>query len=134
MSSAAWDRLYYHQRRDYLDGLDDAQILVQARIRAKAAGKSIDQILTAWVLNGYLAQDRKTVMLASIAGLRSLTPLEFYQLERAKQRLALALLDLDERWVFAVACALYLSEAYTINPPIPVAEVRRAWRRAGVEV
>ena len=134
ISSGAWDRLFHHERTAYLAGLDDAQIVVQARMRAEASGKKVGQVLTAWVLNGFLDYERKTAIAHELGELGAIDPEIFYALPRRQQRLALALLGPEERFAFAAACAAYLSDLYHVSPPLPVAEVRRAWRRVGIEV
>lgn len=117
----------------WVAGLTDRQVVAQAAVRARASDRSVTDILGAWTLNGLLAYDRKNALAHALRGLAGITPASFYALaeaEPARARLALALLDDAERYVFALACADYLSALYAYR--VDAAIVAEAWRRAGL--
>lgn len=53
-SNADWETMGYLERAEWLDQLRPDELWAQAQIRARATERPADQVLTAWVHNGYI--------------------------------------------------------------------------------
>lgn len=129
-SSGSWDRMAHRDRAAWLASLTDPQLVAQARVRARAAEKTVDQILGAWALNGLISYEHRLALGSTLRTLVAVPPAAFYGLDRARQGLALALLGDEERFAFAAACAAYLSDLYATD--VPARAVLATWARVGL--
>ncbi|HMQ29174.1 MAG TPA: hypothetical protein PKD53_00535 [Chloroflexaceae bacterium] len=128
--SGTWDRMPHRARAAWLASLTDPQLVTQARVRAQAAQRSVGDILIAWVLNGLITYEHRLALHAALTGLATVTPAAFYDLDRTRQGLALALLGDEERFAFAAACGAYLGDLYATR--VPAQAVMATWARVGL--
>lgn len=133
LPNTTWHRMMHRERLAHLERLNDWQLVEQAGVRARAAGKPVEDVLIAWVLNGLLAYERRLALSAALRDLAGIDPASFYALagqDRARAGLALALLGNDGRWAFAAACAAHLAEVRGYRGQARDVEI--AWARAGM--
>lgn len=126
-SSGTWDRMLHRERAAWLASLSDPQLVTQAAVRARASGRAVGDVLVAWVLNGLISYEHRLALHAALTGLATVTPAAFYDLDRCRQGLALALMGDEERFAFAAACGAYLGDLYATR--VPAQAVLAAWAR-----
>lgn len=64
-SNENWGAMGEQARRDWLASLEPVLIRAQASIRAVAARRTVAEIITAWVLCGYLSSEDAAAALAA---------------------------------------------------------------------